>query len=181
MLESESLVHNVGDWNIATDSIPHLAIPVTLLDSLTARLDRLGPAKEIAQIKPRSSGREFSLPLLTAVAPPLAVSLQAALARLVAAELISVSGELPGRDLHVQARAWFAMPLMPRYHGAGGSGSTAVSSTLWKALFPFTVETELQLAGASPCRGRACRARRRLSAKRLRGARSNAQLMPGCN
>ena len=79
VLESE-LVHNVGDWNIATDSIPHLAIPVTLLDSLTARLDRLGPAKEIAQIA-AVIGREFSLPLLTAVAPPLAVSLQAALAR----------------------------------------------------------------------------------------------------
>ena len=76
MLVSE-LVHNVGDSNIATDSIPHLAIPATLLDSLTARLDRLGPAKEIAQIA-AVIGREFSLPLLTAVAPPLAVSLQAA-------------------------------------------------------------------------------------------------------
>jgi predicted ATPase len=40
VLESER-VHNVGDWNIAADSIPHLAVPPTLLDSLTARLDRI--------------------------------------------------------------------------------------------------------------------------------------------
>jgi DNA-binding response OmpR family regulator/class 3 adenylate cyclase len=93
ILESEP-VHDGGDRNIAADSIQHLAIPATLRDSLTARLDRLGPAKEIAQIA-AVIGREFSLPLLTAVAPPSAASLQPALARLVAAELITVSGELP--------------------------------------------------------------------------------------
>jgi len=93
VLESE-LVHNVGDGNIAAGSLRPLAMPATLLDSLTARLDRLGPAREIAQIA-AVIGREFSLPLLAVVAPPSAVSLQGALAQLVAAELISVGGELP--------------------------------------------------------------------------------------
>ena len=42
-------------------------IPVTLHDSLMARLDRLGPAKEVAQIGAVIGG-EFSYPLIEAVA-----------------------------------------------------------------------------------------------------------------
>jgi predicted ATPase len=43
------------------------AIPPTLQQSLTARLDRLGPAREVAQIG-AVIGRDFSYPLLRAVA-----------------------------------------------------------------------------------------------------------------
>src|SRR2546425_724451 len=43
-------------------------IPATLQDSLMARLDRLGPAKEVAQLG-AVLGREFSYPLLRAVSP----------------------------------------------------------------------------------------------------------------
>jgi hypothetical protein len=43
------------------------AIPPTLQQSLTARLDRLGPAREVAQIA-SVIGRGFSYPLLRAVA-----------------------------------------------------------------------------------------------------------------
>jgi len=46
--------------------LPALAIPATLRDSLMARLDRLAPVKEIAQIS-AAIGREFSFPLLSAV------------------------------------------------------------------------------------------------------------------
>jgi class 3 adenylate cyclase len=46
--------------------LPALAIPSTLQDSLMARLDRLAPAKEIAQVG-AMIGREFSRPLLQAV------------------------------------------------------------------------------------------------------------------
>ena len=45
-----------------------LAIPSTLHNSLTARLDRLSPIKEIAQIG-AAIGREFSHTLLEAVSP----------------------------------------------------------------------------------------------------------------
>ena len=43
-----------------------LAVPASLQASLMARLDRLGPAKEVAQIG-AAIGREFSHALLTAV------------------------------------------------------------------------------------------------------------------
>jgi hypothetical protein len=35
---------------IATSPLNSLAVPMSLVDSLTARLDRLGAAKEVAQI-----------------------------------------------------------------------------------------------------------------------------------
>ena len=123
--------------------MPHLAIPATLLDSLTARLDRLGPAKEIAQIA-AVIGREFSLPLLTAVAPPSAASLQAALARLVAAELISVSGELPD----VTYTFKHALVRDAAYATLSRRKRQRLHSRIVDALesaFPFTVETEPQL------------------------------------
>ena len=93
VLESE-LVQNVGDRDSASGSLPPLTVPATLLDSLTARLDQLGPAKEVAQIG-AVIGREFSHPLLAAVAPELTNSLQSALAQLIASGVIFVSGELP--------------------------------------------------------------------------------------
>ena len=49
-------------------SIPPLAIPATLQDSLMARLDRLATVKEIAQLG-ATIGREFSYELLQAVSP----------------------------------------------------------------------------------------------------------------
>jgi class 3 adenylate cyclase/DNA-binding response OmpR family regulator/predicted ATPase len=69
-------------------------VPVTLLNSLTARLDRLGPAKEVAQIG-AVIGREFSERLLMAVAAEETPFLQTALRRLAASELIAVNGEFP--------------------------------------------------------------------------------------
>ena len=120
-----------------------LAIPATLLDSLTARLDRLGPAKEIAQIA-AVIGREFSLPLLTAVAPPSAASLQAALGRLVAAELISVSGELP----NVTYTFKHALVRDAAYATLSRGKRQRLHSRIVDALesaFPFTAETQPQL------------------------------------
>jgi predicted ATPase/class 3 adenylate cyclase len=72
---------------------PHarLAIPSTLHDSLMARLDRLGPAKEIAQLA-ATLGREFPYALLSAVSPLDDASLRGALERLVNAELLYQRG-----------------------------------------------------------------------------------------
>jgi class 3 adenylate cyclase/tetratricopeptide (TPR) repeat protein len=69
-------------------------IPVTLHDSLMARLDRLGAAKEVIQIG-AVIGREFSYELLRAVHPMAEANLQAALARLADAELLYVRGIVP--------------------------------------------------------------------------------------
>src|SRR5262249_59788131 len=71
-----------------------LAIPTTLLGSLTACLDRLGPIKEIAQIG-AAIGREFSYRLLAAVVPGGSLPLNTALAHLSARELIFIRGEPP--------------------------------------------------------------------------------------
>jgi DNA-binding response OmpR family regulator/class 3 adenylate cyclase/predicted ATPase len=69
-------------------------IPETLADSLTARLDKVGDAKRIAQIG-SAIGREFPYTLLAEVTQTPAASLRAALAQLAIPELIFVRGEPP--------------------------------------------------------------------------------------
>src|SRR5262245_57948119 len=94
VLES-GLVKDAGcRYVAAVDPIPAFAIPVTLLGSLTARLDRVGPAREIAQIG-AAIGREFPHQLLANAVPAPVNSLNAGLKQLAAAELISVRGEPP--------------------------------------------------------------------------------------
>jgi predicted ATPase/class 3 adenylate cyclase len=74
-------------------SIPPLAIPSTLQDSLMARLDRLAPVKEIAQLG-ATIGREFSYELLHAVSPVDEGTLQQGLRQLVEVELLYQRGVL---------------------------------------------------------------------------------------
>ena len=73
------------------------AIPPTLQQSLTARLDRLGPAREVAQIG-AVIGRDFSYALLRAVAGMEDAPLQAALERLAEADILLVQGLPPESD-----------------------------------------------------------------------------------
>jgi predicted ATPase len=70
------------------------AIPPTLQQSLTARLDRLGPAREVAQIG-AVIGRDFSYRLLRAVAGMDDPPLQAGLDRLAEADILLVQGLPP--------------------------------------------------------------------------------------
>ena len=70
------------------------AVPASLHASLMARLDRLGPAKEVAQIG-AAIGREFSHALLGAVAGMSEAELASALDRLVAAGLLFRQGVPP--------------------------------------------------------------------------------------
>ena len=71
-----------------------LSVPVTLQDSLMARLDRLGEAKAVAQLG-ATIGRQFSYRLLAAVSPLDEASLERELARLVDAELLYPRGLAP--------------------------------------------------------------------------------------
>jgi class 3 adenylate cyclase/predicted ATPase len=73
---------------------PTLAVPASLQASLMARLDRLGPAKEIAQIG-AAIGREFSHALLAAVVGKPESELASALDRLIAAGLLFRQGVPP--------------------------------------------------------------------------------------
>ena len=70
------------------------AIPPTLQQSLMARLDRLGPAREVAQIG-AVIGRDFSYALLHAVAVIDDALLQTALERLAVADILLVQGLPP--------------------------------------------------------------------------------------
>jgi len=90
-LFAEELTHAVVE---AGSEAAVAEIPVTLQDSLLARLDRISTAKEVAQ-RAAVLGREFSYALLAAVAGMDAGALQQGLARLVVAELVFVRGEPP--------------------------------------------------------------------------------------
>jgi class 3 adenylate cyclase len=73
---------------------PTLAVPASLHASLMARLDRLGHAKEVAQIG-AAIGREFSYALLAAVVRKQEAELQSALDRLIGAGLLFQQGVPP--------------------------------------------------------------------------------------
>ena len=73
---------------------PTLAVPASLHASLMARLDRLGAAKEVAQIG-AALGREFSHALLDAVMQKPKTELQASLDRLIEAGLLFRQGFPP--------------------------------------------------------------------------------------
>jgi predicted ATPase len=93
VLESGLLRETDGGY-VLTGSFQPLTIPTTLHASLLARLGRLAPAREVAQIG-AVIGREFSHGLLTAVAPMSANLLRDALEQLVNSELILRRGVPP--------------------------------------------------------------------------------------
>jgi predicted ATPase/class 3 adenylate cyclase len=86
VLESGMLRKQDDHYELISPLVP-LAIPSTLYESLMARLDRLGRAKEVAQLA-ATIGREFSYDLLQAISPLDEARLTGALNRLVEAELI---------------------------------------------------------------------------------------------
>jgi len=92
VLEAES----EGDARKAAAAVPSpaLAVPASLHASLVARLDRLGPVKEVAQIG-SAIGREFSYALLVAVVRKPQAELQSALDQLIAAGLVFQQGIPP--------------------------------------------------------------------------------------
>ena len=90
MLESEMLEEHEDRYELS-GPLPPLAIPATLQDSLTARLDRLSPAKDVAQIA-ATIGRSFSYELLEAVAALPEKRLRDSLEQLVGAEILVQHG-----------------------------------------------------------------------------------------
>jgi hypothetical protein len=76
-------------------SVGPSAVPLTLQDSLMARLDRLGRAKDVAQIA-SVFGRQFSFALLEAVAGASYGDLRAALVRLRESGLVFEAGNEDG-------------------------------------------------------------------------------------
>ena len=93
LLESGQLHERGGRYELA-GALPSLTIPSTLQDSLVARLDRLGAAKETIQLG-AALGREFGHDLLAAVSPLSERELRAALAQIVATGLLIQRGTPP--------------------------------------------------------------------------------------
>jgi class 3 adenylate cyclase/predicted ATPase len=86
VLES-GLLREESDRYVLDRALPPFAIPTSLHDSLVARLDRLASVRLVAQIG-AAIGREFPYALLHAVSHLPEDELQAALARIVASELV---------------------------------------------------------------------------------------------
>jgi predicted ATPase/class 3 adenylate cyclase len=93
VLESGLLQEQNGQY-VLERPLPSLAIPTTLHASLMARLDRLAPVREVAQIG-AVAGREFHYELLNTVAGLPRERLEGALDQLVRSELIFRRGESP--------------------------------------------------------------------------------------
>ena len=83
-----------AEQTVAAVPSPALAVPASLHASLMARLDRLGPAKEMAQVG-AAIGREFSHALLAAIVRKPEIELGAALDRVIGAGLLFRQGVPP--------------------------------------------------------------------------------------
>jgi predicted ATPase/class 3 adenylate cyclase len=93
VLES-GLLEDAGERYVLSGPLPPLAIPASLYDSLMARLDRLAPVKEVAQVG-AVMGREFGYELLAAVTSLDDRKLRDGLQELANAELVFRHGTPP--------------------------------------------------------------------------------------
>ena len=138
------LLRDAGRF-VSTGLPPSPAVPTTLLGSLTARLDRLGPSKEVAQIG-AVIGREFSYRLLAAVAQISDASLQSAIDHLVTCGLISVRGQAPDASYifkhALEQEAAYATMVRSKRQQLHGRIADALM-----AGFPETIETQPELMG----------------------------------
>jgi hypothetical protein len=124
VLEGGLLVAGPEGWQL-DGPLPPFAIPATLQDSLAARLDRLAPVKEIAQIG-AAIGREFSYPLLRAVAGRDEPALRTALVQLEEAELLFRSGAPPDAR-YTSSTRWSRTPPTKPCSRADGRSCTGRS------------------------------------------------------
>ena len=144
VLESGQL-QEADERYVAVGSSRSLDVPSTLLSSLTARLDRLGASKEVAQIG-AAIGREFSYRSLAAIVPSSGDSLQTALGHIASCGLIFVRGEPPNstyifKHALVQEAAYASMVRSKRQQL-----HSRIADTLMET-FPETVETQPELLG----------------------------------
>jgi len=140
MVLESGLLREVEGHYALTGPLPPLAIPTTLHDSLTARLDRLAAVKVVAQLG-ATLGRTFAYELLQAVAPLAEGILQHGLQQLVEAELLYQRGVPPQatyvfKHALIQEAAYQSLLKSTRqqYH-------QRIAQVL-EAQFPETVETQ---------------------------------------
>jgi TOMM system kinase/cyclase fusion protein len=122
LLQSDVLHETADGFELQAPLAP-IAVPVTLKDSLMARLDRLGSAKEIAQLA-SVLGRSFRHDWLSAVSPLGENLLRQDLLRLVDAGLLYQRGAPPDatymfKHALIRDAAYEALltPARQQYHG----------------------------------------------------------------
>ena len=142
VLESGDLEAAEGRY-VLRQSVRELAIPPTLQESLIARLDRLGPAKEVA-LTASIIGRDFSHELLAAVSPLPPAALEEALDKLVQSDLVGRRGAPP----HARYTFKHALIQDAAYQSVLRARRREVHQRLAETLsgrFPEVAETEPEL------------------------------------
>lgn len=142
LLESGLLIEHAECYEL-TGPLPALAIPNTLHDSLTARLDRLSPVKSLAQLA-ATLGRDFSYALLRAVAPWDEDTLRRGLHQLKESELLYEQGVPPTASYRfkhalIQDAAYQSLLKSTRQHH-----HQRIAQTL-ESCFPETASTQPEL------------------------------------
>jgi predicted ATPase/class 3 adenylate cyclase len=143
MVIGSGLLRETDSQYELTGPLPPLAIPNTLQDSLAARLDRLGGAREIAQIA-ATIGREFSYEVLSALEAFDEPRLQRELLELVNAELVYQRGFPPNATYVFK----HALVRDAAYHSLLKSRRQQLHQRIGRMLetqFPETVATQPEL------------------------------------
>ena len=142
VLESGLLREVDGRYEL-TGPLTDLAIPSTLQDSLTARLDRLGEVKEVVQLA-SVLGREFIYRLIQAVSPQDEAPLSDHLRQLVTGEFLYQQGIVPEasyifKHALIQEAAYNSLLISRRqqYH--------RLVAQVYEESFPETVESQPEL------------------------------------
>jgi serine/threonine protein kinase/tetratricopeptide (TPR) repeat protein len=94
LILGSDILKQSGNQYVLARPLESVTIPSTLQDSLMARLDLLGPAKEVAQLA-AVIGRGFTFQLLAEIAPLDEETLRKELTSLVDAELVQQRGFFP--------------------------------------------------------------------------------------
>ena len=143
MLLESDLLREEADHYALSGTLSSVAIPVTLQDSLMARLDRLPMVREVAQLG-AVLGREFAYEMLRALAAVEESTLQDRLEQLVGAELLYQRGRPPRaryifKHALIQDAAYGSLLKRTRqqYHQQ--------IAQMLEAEFPGTVEAEPEL------------------------------------
>ena len=142
LLESGLIIEHAERYEL-TGPLRAMAIPNTLRDSLTARLDRLSPVKSLAQLA-ATLGRDFSYALLRAVATWDDDTLRRGLRQLTEAELLYEYGQPPTSSYRfkhalIQDAAYQSLLKSTRHRH-----HQRIAETL-ESHFPETVSTQPEL------------------------------------
>jgi predicted ATPase len=143
MAQELGTLHALDEGGQQAGSLPARAVPSTLQDLVTARLDRMEGEREVAQLC-AVLGREFSHELLAAVADLDEPALQCELAKLARAEILYPKGR-PPRCSYIFKHALLEDAL---YNALVTGKRQQLHRRIAEALearFPQTVETQPEL------------------------------------